>query len=79
MSEKAEDIGIMVYGTSKLTDEEAKLAIQRTAGIITPAELQTMEKRKRDEILRRIKQIGGITTRQIARLTGIAQSVIVRV
>lgn len=79
MSETAEDIGIMVYRPSKLTDQEAKLAIQKTAGITIPAELQTMEKRKRDEILRQIKQINGITTRQIARLTGITQSVIVRV
>lgn len=44
-----------------------------------PAELQKMEKGKRDEILRKIKQIEGITTRQIARLTGITQSVVVRV
>jgi putative transposase len=79
MNEKAEDIGIMVHGTYKLTDQEAKLAIQKTAKLTIPAELQTMEKGKRDEILRQIKQIDGISTRQIARLTGITQSVIVRV
>lgn len=78
MNEKAEDIGIMVYRPTKLTDQEAKLAIQRTTGITIPAELQAMEKGKRDEILRQIKKIDGITTRQIARLTGITQSVIVR-
>jgi hypothetical protein len=78
MNEKAEDIGIMVYRPTKLTDQEAKLAIQRTTGIAIPAELQAMEKGKRDEILRQIKKIDGITTRQIARLTGITQSVIVR-
>jgi putative transposase len=79
MNEKAEDIGIMVHGTYKLTDQEAKLAIQKTAKLTIPAELQMMEKGKRDEILRQIKQIDGISTRQIARLTGITQSVIVRV
>jgi REP element-mobilizing transposase RayT len=78
MNEKTEDTGIMVYGTYKLTDQEAKLAIQETAELTVPTELQTMEKKKRDEILRKIKQIDGISTRQIARLTGITQSVIVR-
>jgi hypothetical protein len=78
MNEKAEDIGIMVYGPSKLTDQEAKLAIQKMAEVNIPAELQTMEKKKRDEVLRKIKRINGITTRQIARLTGITQSIIVR-
>lgn len=75
MNEKAEDIGIMVYRPSKLTDQEAKLVIQKIAGSF-PAELQTMEKKKRNEILRQMKQFDGITTRQLARLTGITQSVI---
>lgn len=79
MNERVEELGIMVYPPGKLADQEAKLAIQKTAGITIPAELQTMEKKKRNEIIRQIKQIDGITTRQIARLTGITQSVIVRV
>ena len=44
MHEKAEDIGILVYKPNKLSDEEAKEAIQETAGITMPAELQKMEK-----------------------------------
>ena len=80
MNEKAaEDIGMMVYKPNKLSDEKAKEAIQETAGITIPTELQKMEKSKRDEMLRKIKQIDGTTTRQIARLTGITQSMIVRV
>ncbi|MEG6586882.1 transposase [Dendrosporobacter sp. 1207_IL3150] len=78
MNEKTEDAGVMVYGMYKLTDLEARLAIQETAKLTVATELQTMEKQKRDEILRKIKQINGISTRQIARLTGITQSVIVR-
>jgi predicted transcriptional regulator len=35
-----------------------------------------MEKEKRDEIFRKIKEIDGVSTRQLARLTGISQSVI---
>ena len=79
MNEKTEDINIKIYSPSKLSDQEAKQLIQKIAGIAIPAELQTMEKAKRDEILRQIKQNDGITTRQIVRLTGITQSVVVRV
>ena len=78
MNQEAEDICVMVHGIYKLTDQEAKLAIQKAAKLTIPTELQTMEKGKRDEIIRKIKQINGITTRQIARLTGITQSVIAR-
>jgi REP element-mobilizing transposase RayT len=39
-------------------------------------ELQTMEKKKRDELLRCIKQFEGVTQRQIARVTGINQSTV---
>ncbi len=39
MNETAEDIGIRVYGISKLTDPEAKLVIQKTAGVTSPLEL----------------------------------------
>lgn len=76
MNEKAEDIKIIVHG--KLTDKEAKLEIQRIAELARPTEIQIMEKGKRDEVLRQIKKIDGISTRQIARLTGISQSVVTR-
>ena len=69
---------MIVYRPNKMTDQEAELVIQTIAGV-SPAEIQGMEKRKRDEILREIKKMAGITTRQLARLTGITQSVIVRV
>ena len=78
MNEKAEDIDMILYRPNKMTDQEAELVIQKVAGV-SSGELQGMERRKRDEILRDIKQIDGITTRQLARLTGITQSVIVRV
>ncbi len=61
-----------------LRDEEARVLIQQLTNIRTPLELQTMKKPDRDEMLRKIKQIEGLSTRQIARLTGISQSVIAR-
>ncbi|WP_371377222.1 transposase [Sporomusa aerivorans] len=59
-------------------DEEVRMLIKKYANVSTPRELQAMEKSKRDAMLREIKKIQGITTRQIARLTGISQSVITR-
>jgi REP element-mobilizing transposase RayT len=38
--------------------------------------LQTMDKKERDEIIRHLKGLGGITQRQIARVTGINQSTV---
>jgi putative transposase len=38
--------------------------------------LQTMEKEKRDEILRQLKEIEGISHRQIARVTGVSPNII---
>lgn len=61
-----------------LTDQEAKLAIQKCVDVMTPTELQAMEKVMRDYCLKRIKEIPGISTWQIARLTGISQSVVTR-
>ena len=79
MNEKTEDNSIKVHGTYRLTDQEAKLVIQKIAEVTIPTEIQTIEKEKRNELLRQIKKIDGMSTRQIARLTGITQSVIVRV
>jgi len=79
MNEKTEDNSIKIHGTYRLTDQEAKLAIQKIAEVTIPTEIQTIEKEKRNELLRQIKKIDGLSTRQIARLTGITQSVIVRV
>ncbi|WP_312422430.1 transposase [Anaerospora hongkongensis] len=61
-----------------LSDEEVRALIKKSASVDTAIEIQTMKKTKRDELLREIKKIEGISTRQIARLTGISQSVVVR-
>ena len=60
----------MVYSIYKLTDQEAKITIQKITKVDIPTKIQTMEKVKRNDLLRQIKKIDGISTRQIARLTG---------
>ena len=58
----------------RLKDEEVIALIQKSANVNTPQELYAMKKSERDELLKEIKKIQGISTRQIARLTGISQS-----
>ena len=55
-----------------------KKLIQKEAKVKIPTALQSMEKEERDGFLRKIKAVKGISTRQIARLTGISQSVVSR-
>lgn len=76
MNEHADDNCIEINEAKRMTDEETKKMIQKYAKVNIPTELQNMEKIKRDEIVRKIKEVDGVSTRQIARLTGISQSVI---
>jgi len=44
-----------------------------------PKELRQVEKGKRDEIIRKLKLMNGVTIRQLSRMTGISKSTIDRV
>ncbi|WP_373665373.1 hypothetical protein SPSIL_055660 [Sporomusa silvacetica DSM 10669] len=48
-------------------------------GITTISQLQRLSKDQRDDVIRKMKEIEGITIRQLARMTGISKSVIDRV
>ena len=71
--DKCLDFGDLV----RLTDEEARDEIARL-GIRNIAALQHLEKADRDSILKGLKNIEGISIRQLARITGISKSVIER-
>lgn len=60
----------------KKSDESIYKEIQNILNGGSLSELQTMEKPRRNEILRQIKKIDGATQRQIARVTGINQSIV---
>ena len=63
--------------TKRLSDQKAKLLIQEEIGTIDFAKVQE-DKRERDELLKRIKKIEGLSLRQIARITGYTVNVVVR-
>lgn len=62
----------------KVSDSEVKEYFKE-AGIIDPKELRRLEKSKRDEIIKKLKLLNGVTIRQLSRMTGISKSVIDRV
>ena len=80
MNEVAENDNCLEYKeqATLLKDEEIRALIKARANMDRPLDLQTMKKSERDVLLREIKKIDGISTRQIARLTGISQSVIAK-
>ena len=43
------------------------------------SEIRQIEKRKRDDIIKNLKSIEGVTIRQLSRITGISKSVINRI
>lgn len=75
----AESVGskISIEEDKRLTDNEAREKIQRNIDM-TLAEMQQLSKEKRDEILRRIKDIDRISIRQIARITGFTVNVVAK-
>ncbi|MCL5057971.1 MAG: transposase [Actinobacteria bacterium] len=48
-------------------------------GIVNPREMRQLDKSKRDDIIKKLKSINGITIRQLSRMTGISKSVLDRV
>lgn len=74
---KAEDI--LEYGIKKsLTDEELIYLIKEQLKIENVQEIQSYEKKKRDKIIRKIKEMKGCSQNQIARILGINLRIIQR-
>jgi REP element-mobilizing transposase RayT len=61
----------------RISDSEVKEYLKES-GIIDSKELRQIEKSKRDEIIRKLKLLNGVTIRQLSRVTGISKSVIDR-
>lgn len=60
----------------KCTDEEAKLALEELLQAKSIHILHHVEKSRRDEVLRILRKMDGISIRQIERITGIGRNVI---
>lgn len=62
----------------KIADEQVGMLILRLAGIKTLTELTELPKVKRNEVLRTLKDMDHISSWQIARVSGLSQSVVSR-
>jgi len=61
---------------NRLNDDEAREIIKSIANVENVDKIQGFEKSRRDEIIRMLKAIDGISIRQIARITGISFNIV---
>ncbi|WP_170007311.1 hypothetical protein [Bacillus fonticola] len=61
---------------SRKMDEDARLEIRQTLGSIEIAQVKSLPRLKRNEVLRKIKGIDGLSQRQAARILGVSANLI---
>jgi hypothetical protein len=61
---------------TKLSDEDARREILKVINNTEIAQVKSLTKKERDQILRKIKGIKGITKRQAARILGVSPNLI---
>lgn len=76
-NEQNEDRCMELYEKVRLNDDKVREYLEKL-GVLCQSELQQMERSKRNEIIRGLKAMEGITIRQLSRVTGISKSVIDR-
>jgi len=60
----------------RLTDDQARAKIKKIISVTEMARIKSFPKHQRDEILSKVKNIGGLTQRQAARILGISPNLI---
>lgn len=61
---------------TRLRDEEARLEIEKIVSGFNIAQIKSLPKNERDEIIKKLKCIEGVTQRQLARILGVSQTLI---
>lgn len=62
----------------RLSDEQARLEIRKLLGTVEVAQVKSLPKLERNELLRKMKGIDGLSLRQVARILGISVSLVFR-
>ncbi|MBG9657905.1 hypothetical protein [Cytobacillus firmus] len=60
----------------RLTDKEAAFEIKKLPGTIEITQVKSLPKEKRNEALRKVKEIDGLSLRQAARIFGVSLNLI---
>jgi len=77
MNEKSSDVCIDSFDSNKLSDKDAEKIISEISMVTFNRDLQRIKKDERNIILSKIKK-EGIPVRQIARITGINRSIVIK-
>ncbi len=78
MNEDNEDKCLDNDGQQKVSDPQLRLHFAEF-GVTDIDKLRQFEKNRRDEVIRALKALDGVTIRQLSRITGISKSVIDRI
>ena len=78
MNEQKNDQCLDYEEKARVPDSEIRVILAEQ-GVPDANRLQRLDRQKRDEIIRVLKSVEGVTVRQLARITGISKSVIGRV
>ncbi|MCU1807108.1 hypothetical protein NVV31_17110 [Cytobacillus firmus] len=61
---------------NRLTDTEARLEIKKLLGTMEIAQVKSLPKTKRNEVLQKVKGIEGLSLRQAARIFGVSLNLV---
>ncbi|QFT90784.1 Transposase IS200 like protein [Bacillus sp. THAF10] len=78
MERENDDQCLEVHERVTLSDDEVREYF-RKVGVVSSSMLQQMERSERNALLAKVKQVDGVSIRQLSRVTGISKSVIARV
>ena len=76
MFEENDDICLELEEKYKLTDEKAKEIIKNIGKLKNVTDIQKLDKKERNDILKKCKEIDGISVLQLSRITGITRGVL---
>ena len=77
-NEENQDQCLEYHVSKRIDDTEAREIIKKTARVKNINEVQSFKKDKRDEIIKNIKNIDGLSIRQIARITGFSYNFLLK-
>jgi len=63
---------------TRISDEQARLEIRKHLGAVEIAQVKSLPRLERDEILKKVKKIDGLSLRQAARILGVSLSLVFR-
>ena len=77
-NEKNEDKCLEYKENKRLNDDEAREIIKDIIKVKKISEIQRFEKEKRNEVIRKIKEVDDISIRQISRITGLSYNMVLK-